>query len=227
MDPDVIVTVNVVDRKIATQVSPVPVLELGHKMHIRAAPPKTGKRHGLFFCGSFHDRNSPNYDSLHWFLTEVWPILRQSLPDTKLTIAGYSAPDVDVDALLEPHPGVVYLGKVDDLVPCYDAARCFIAPTRYAGGVPHKVHEAMAMGCPVVCTDLLRRQLMTQDTTVEDVTVLSAGHDDPVAFAAACLHILESDACFDDLQDRAMDFVKANVSDTSFAAQLRDILNVV
>ena len=34
----------------------------------------------------------------------------------------------------------------------YDRARLFIAPTRFASGLPHKIHEAAAFGLPVVTT---------------------------------------------------------------------------
>jgi len=57
------------------------------------------------------------------------------------------------------HPRVTLRGPVTDLTPLYDSHRVFVAPTRFAAGVPYKVHEAASFGLPVVATDLLRRQL--------------------------------------------------------------------
>jgi glycosyltransferase involved in cell wall biosynthesis len=48
---------------------------------------------------------------------------------------------------------------VADLRPFYDAARLFIAPTRFAAGIPLKVIHAAAHGLPIVSTPLLARQL--------------------------------------------------------------------
>ena len=35
------------------------------------------------------------------------------------------------------------------------SCKVFIAPTRFAAGIPHKVHEATANGIPCVTTELL------------------------------------------------------------------------
>ncbi|WP_299620375.1 glycosyltransferase [uncultured Tateyamaria sp.] len=225
--PDVIVTVNALDRQMAAQAIRLPIRELGHKMPARSAVPPIKGREGIFFCGSFHDRNSPNYDSIQWFLTEVWPSIREKMPDVEFRIAGYCAPHVELEKLLDAHPGVRYLGKVDNLAVEFDAARCFVAPTRYAGGVPHKVHEAMAMGCPVVCTDLLRRQLSTNAVAFEKVPVLSAKPDNPAAFAAACLQALGDETSASMLKSKALEYIKTNASDVSFSRQLRGVLGAL
>ena len=51
------------------------------------------------------------------------------------------------------------VGSQDQLEPWYDAARVFVAPVRFAGGVPVKVIEAAASGVPVVASAVLARQL--------------------------------------------------------------------
>ena len=48
---------------------------------------------------------------------------------------------------------------IDDIRPFYNQARLFVAPTRYAAGIPHKVHEAAAYGLPIVTTSLIAQQL--------------------------------------------------------------------
>src|SRR5207253_7021477 len=83
------------------------------------------------------------------------------------------------------HEGVELLGAVEDLVPLYNRARVFIAPTRFSAGVPLKVYEAAAHGLPVVATDLLARQLGWEPG--EDL--LAAPASDPDAFASACARL--------------------------------------
>ena len=46
-------------------------------------------RAGLLFVGAFAAPDSPNYDSLCWFVDEVLPLVEQALGyETRLTIAG-------------------------------------------------------------------------------------------------------------------------------------------
>jgi GT2 family glycosyltransferase len=225
--PDVVVAVNETDRKAVETLSIAPVFTLGHKMEPDPAPPGPEGRSGLFFCGSFHEIDSPNYDSIEWFLDQVWPHVLARLPEVRLTISGYCAPDVPLNALLEAAPGVDYVGRADSVIPLMKQARCFIAPTRFAGGIPHKVHEAMAAGLPVVCTDILRNQLGVPAIPPDQVPVLSAEPHAPAAFAEACCALLQDDAMWADQQKAALGFIETAASSTVFRAELEKIIDAL
>ena len=62
--------------------------------------------------------------------------------------------------------GVTCLGPVPDLTDEYARARVFIAPTRFAAGIPFKVHEALSYGLPVVGSRLISEQLAHDGKTV-------------------------------------------------------------
>ena len=107
-------------------------------------PVLTQRLSDLLFVGkSVGDREvTPNVDSLVWFVEVVMPLLDKLLgPIYRLRIAGLA------DEALVARLGssrVVFEGTVDDLAPLYDSSRIFIAPTRYAAGLPLKVVEAAA-----------------------------------------------------------------------------------
>jgi hypothetical protein len=225
--PDAVVAVNQTDRKAVETLSIAPVFTLGFKMDAKETPTGLEGRSGLFFCGGFHEIDSPNYDSMEWFLGEVWPLVRARTPDATLTISGYCAAEVPLRQLVEQSPGVDYVGRVDSVVPFMERARCFIAPTRFAGGIPHKVYEAMAAGLPVVCTDILRDQIATDALGPDQVPVLSAGIHTPAAFADACCAMLEDDASWVKQQKRGLDFVRETASGTVFDAALGKILDAL
>ena len=73
---------------------------------------------------------------------------------------------------------------VADLTAFYDHARLFVAPTRYAAGIPLKVVHAAAAGLPVVATSVLARQLGWESPR-DLVTGDSADE-----FATACVALL-------------------------------------
>lgn len=227
LPPDMIVAVNEIDRATIAAQSISPVYELGHCVKPRRDAPGIAHRTGLFFCGAFHDEDSPNFDSIKWMVEQVWPILRAERPDVKLTIVGHCNPHVDLQSLLAGVDGVNYLGRVASLEAFMDSARVFIAPTRYAGGIPHKVHEALAAGLPVVCTNLLRKQLATAEILPVDIPVLSSEVNDEKGFATACLRLLQNDALWERLRNDAFDFIDATASDEVFTRNLRNILDVL
>ncbi len=74
-------------------------------------------------------------------------------------------------------------GRLESPDTLYRQCRVFIAPTRFAAGIPHKVQEAAAHGVPAVVTPLLARQLGWR----HEQEVLVA--ENPQDFAAQCLRL--------------------------------------
>ena len=90
----------------------------------------------------------PNIDAMVWFCREVWPRVRNDLPNATLSIVGRKpAPAVRA---LSSVGGVEVVGSVPDVRPYMAAATVAIAPLRIARGIQNKVLEAMAMGVPVI-----------------------------------------------------------------------------
>jgi glycosyltransferase involved in cell wall biosynthesis len=102
----------------------------------------------ILFVGGF--RHRPNVDAIHWFVDEVFPIIRQHCPEARLDVVG-SHPPEDV-LLLAQRPGIQVIGFVEDTTPWLQAAAVSVAPLRYGAGMKGKVTEALSAGCPVVTT---------------------------------------------------------------------------
>lgn len=130
---------------------------LGHGIAPKPTNRPFAARHDLLFVGLLAPEGSPNVDSLLWFGQAVMPHLRPLVPEG-VALQAVGRRDADsLDALAGS--GVRLVGPVADLTPIYDRARVFVAPTRFAGGIPHKIHEAAAFGLPTVTTPLLAAQL--------------------------------------------------------------------
>ncbi len=83
---------------------------LGHAFYPRASDLATfGDRSGFLFVGSLQHPNSPNVDSLLWFLDAVWPRLRELVPQARFTIVGQIASEV---SLRLTAPNVTVMGQV-------------------------------------------------------------------------------------------------------------------
>ncbi|MDX6424560.1 MAG: hypothetical protein QOI67_2031, partial [Gaiellaceae bacterium] len=184
---DCVLSVSGAERELLLQRGARHVELVGHRVDPHPTPSAFSARTGLLFVGPLVQDASPNVDAVAWFLEEVLPRVRERLPAVELVVAGLaSSPRI---ARL-PADGVRFLGLVDDLESTYDAARVFIAPTRFAAGLPYKVHEAAAHGVPVVATDLLADQVGWESG--RELMAVAVG--DAAAFADACVRVHEDES---------------------------------
>jgi glycosyltransferase involved in cell wall biosynthesis len=108
------------------------------------------KSHSIVFTGLMN--YPPNVDAVVWFCQDIWPLLRQHLPQLELNIVGRLPHPRVVE--LDRQPGVCVTGEVPDVRPYVDEALALVVPLRSGGGTRLKILEAMAMGRPVVSTSL-------------------------------------------------------------------------
>ena len=92
-----------------------------------------------------------NVDAVVWFADEVFPRIRERVPQARFYIVG--ARPTNTVAALARREGVCVTGTVDDVRPYLAHARVAVAPLRIARGIQNKVLEAMAMGRPVLMSE--------------------------------------------------------------------------
>lgn len=193
---------------------------LGHALQIAPTPASFSERAGLLFVGAVTDQDSPNLDSLLWFLSEVMPIIVERRTEiAQLTIAGYQGADVDM-TLLSEFDNVRLVGRVDDLSPFYNTHRAFIAPTRFAGGIPYKIHESASRGLPVVASQLLIDEL----GWVAGRDILSGGAPNAEVFAAAVIALYDDESLWTSVRQSALDRIRDDCDPARFAHALSDII---
>lgn len=185
---------------------------VSHATSVRRDAPGPTARRGLLFVGALVP-DTPNEDGLIWFAREVLPLLQAVQGHAPvLTVVGRCRSD-RIAALAGPQVRLV--GAQPDLAPWYDAARVFVAPARFAGGVPAKVIEAAAAGIPVVASALLVRQLGWG----EGASIRGARDAD--AFARAIDVLLRDDAAWLLQQQSALDECARRYDPERFRAELQ------
>ena len=128
----------------------------------------------------------PNEDAAWWCATRVLPIVHRTRPDVELRIVGQD-PHGKLARRLSGLAGVTVVGSVPDVRPHLAAASVAVVPVRYGSGTRLKVLEAFAHRVPVVSTALGSEGL----GVTHDAELLVA--DEPGAFAAACLVLLDDE----------------------------------
>lgn len=103
----------------------------------------------LLFTGNMD--YAPNVDAVVHFATNILPEIRKLHPDVKFIIGGQRPVQKVLDLACDY---IIVTGFIKDLAATYNEASVVVAPLRFGAGTQNKVLEAMAMGIPVVCSNI-------------------------------------------------------------------------
>jgi glycosyltransferase involved in cell wall biosynthesis len=113
--------------------------------------PGFGQRKDFLFVGTLV--HGPNLDAVRYLQRDIWPRIRQLLPDACLHVVGAYAGN-DVLQMQNEQQGFLVHGRVEDLQPFLHGCRVCLAPLRFGAGLKGKLLEAMANGLPNVSTSI-------------------------------------------------------------------------
>jgi GT2 family glycosyltransferase/glycosyltransferase involved in cell wall biosynthesis len=139
-------------------------------------------RRDWLFIGGFQHR--PNIDAVLFFVQEIYPLVRERLPDTKFYIIGDKAPP-EIVALASDR--IIVAGLQRNVRSFFDSVRLSVAPLRFGAGIKGKINQSMAFGVPVVATSI----------AVEGMNLVDHEHvlvaDEPQDFANGLVELYESE----------------------------------
>lgn len=192
---------------------------LAHALEDEPLPTGFDARDRIVFLGAMQEEDAPNAIAVRWFAREILPGVRRRLgEEMRLTVIGmnkaHSIAALDGSAL-------DLRGMVDDLHAALVDARVMVVPSRMGAGIPHKVHQAAALGIPMVVTRLIADQVGWRDG--QELLVA----DDPSAFAAACARLYSDRALWEGLRSRALERVRQDCAPDVFSARVRELLESV
>lgn len=151
---DKTVTISELDRSIILKDVPqANIIAITTGLDTRAIAPlsQPATFHNLLFIGSMHYR--PNVDAAQFLCQEIFPLIRQRMPETRLFIVG-SNPPKGLRQLGKQTDGIMVTGYVDNVIPFYEKSCITLVPLRSGSGIRIKILESLALGRPVVSTTL-------------------------------------------------------------------------
>jgi glycosyltransferase involved in cell wall biosynthesis len=123
---------------------------------VSIAPPVERDIDAPRFCYAGKLSWEPNARGVDWFCREVWPLVRERLPDATLEIAGAGLPTDARGEQIAPQawraPGITMLGFIRNIASVYARSAAMIAPLFGPFGISIKLLEAFRHGIPVVTT---------------------------------------------------------------------------
>ncbi|MFA6059996.1 MAG: glycosyltransferase [Taibaiella sp.] len=156
---------------------------------------------------------APNVDAVIYFVTEIFPLIKQQVPDAVFIIAGQRP----VKKVLELASGDIKVtGFVKDLSTMYASASIVVAPLRFGAGTQNKVLEAMAMGVPVVSRNIGFSGL---NITSGEGVILAMETE---VFAEQCIALLQSDALRQRVGEAGKEVIRTQFDWDVIAQKLED-----
>jgi len=104
---------------------------------------------------------APNQEGLIWFFNQCWPKIHQENPDLKFYLAGRNAPEW-FERIIKQE-GVVYLGEINDAYDFINSKAIMVVPLFSGSGMRIKIIEGMALGKPIVTTDIGTEGIPTEN----------------------------------------------------------------
>lgn len=211
---DLCFTVNDEEKRIMEANNVQCVVKLGHALDIHREGKSFKERKDFLVVGGILEEDSSNEDGLWWYLENAWGAVHEK-SNVAMSITGLvTSPRL----VSHPYAGVKILGHVNDLVPLYESHRVFVAATRFATGIPWKVHEAMAFGVPCIVSRLLANQLLAKDE--EELLVA----DTPADFISKSLRLYEDEDLWNRIREGGFALVKRDCDVGNFKQVLSDSL---
>lgn len=103
------------------------------------------------FIGNFY--HEPNWDSVLVLKNEIWPKLKDLLPNAKLNVYG-AYPTQKVHQLHNPKERFFIHGRAESAEEVIRSARVLLAPIRFGAGIKGKLLEGMEYATPSVTTSI-------------------------------------------------------------------------
>ena len=146
---DAVVAISAADARVFEEQSAVRAHVVPQVVHPQRTSWAKANRSRLVYLGNLAWQ--PNVAGLDWFVREVWPLVRERLPEAQFDIGGAGLPTGTIPAAWRG-PGVTVTGLVPDVSEHYADAVAFVAPILGGSGVRLKALEAIRAGLPLITT---------------------------------------------------------------------------
>lgn len=146
-----------------------------------------------------------NVDGALWFANNIFPKVKEQIPNAKFYIVGKEPADVLVK-LSKRDSNIIVTGTVESVEPYYDKANLIVIPLSFGGGVKVKLLEALGHGNLVLTTS----KGLEGTIFKEGIDVIAEDSIDN--FSATCIDVLRNHESYNNIAINGYNKVKENYS---------------
>ena len=129
----------------------VPFLLNKMNQEILRSYPTFQNRNHFITIGNF--KHEPNWNSVQYLKTDIWPLIREKLPEAEMHIYGAYTME-KVQQLHNKKEGFLIKGWAENIEVVFTKARVCLAPLQFGAGLKGKLIDAMKYGTPSVTTNI-------------------------------------------------------------------------
>jgi len=181
-------------------------------LHISSSIEKAPSEHHLvsdrprlLFFGNLN--YPPNRDALIYFLRNIWPSIKKTIPLIELSVAGQGGRKLRKK---NNEKEINFLGFVPDLDALFSQINFTVAPLRFGAGVPTKILESLVRGVPVLTTLLGSRGLAAPELGEEKRGLVCLDEKNPEEWVMTIRSLLSDGTRRQKLSDAASNFSAIN-----------------
>ena len=164
----------------------------------------------LFHIGSLEW--APNQEGLIWFVENCWPEIREKYPHLQFFIAGRNAPDWFKRKMNQPN--IVFLGEIADAYEFINSKSIMVVPLHSGSGMRIKIIEGMALGKPIVTTNVGTEGI----STTSGLNIVIA--EDAKGFVDSIALLIENREFFDKISGNAIEYIHSKFDNLTSAGAL-------
>ncbi len=170
-------------------------------------------RRDICFVGGF--QHPPNVDAVEYFVTDIFPLIKEKQPDLRFYAIGSNPPE---RLLKLASDDIIATGFVPELEPLLDTIKLAVIPLRYGAGIKGKIGTTMSMGLPNVTTSMGAEGWGLTDG--DEILVA----DEPDDFAQKVVDLYGDAKTWNKLSDAGLTFIE---STCGFPASIEIFKNIL
>ena len=180
-------------------------------------PIDSEKYNNICFVGSM--QYIPNSQAAMYFANDVFPLIKNEIPDAKFKIIGAN-PRQELFEATKNVEGIEITGKVDDVREYMKDCAVSVCPVHIAGGVQNKILEAMSFGIPVVTTPEGAEGIEANG----DILIVAKNNDD---YAKKVIDLIKNKEKQNVIGKKSREYIIGNFSWEKTAIRMNDLIKAL
>lgn len=168
-------------------------------------------RNHFISIGNF--KHEPNWNSVQYLKTVIWPLIRKKLPEAQLHIYGAYATE-KVLQLHNKKEGFIIKGWAQSTEEVFTNAKVCLAPLQFGAGLKGKLIDAMLFGTPSVTTNMGAEAMHDKLPWNGFIT------DDPAEFALKSADLYTNEKWWKNAQQNGIEIINSCFSKDKYEKKL-------
>ncbi|MDP3944443.1 MAG: glycosyltransferase family 4 protein [Lutibacter sp.] len=168
-------------------------------------------RNHFISIGNF--KHEPNWNSVQYLKTVIWPLIREKLPEAQLHVYGAYATE-KVLQLHNKKEGFIIKGWAENTEDVFTNARVCLAPLQFGAGLKGKLIDAMQFGTPSVTTKI-GAEAMHHKLPWNGFIA-----DDPIEFALKSVELYTDEKLWKNAQQNGIEIINSCFSKDKYEKKL-------